>query len=134
LKERYGDDPSTHPDLDLDLWLEAWLSGGLDRNQVYNLSNTTAKDLQMTCGVSTVGYSQLVPSTQTLEFEAILDQRVKDQMTHLPVDYEWLSVETTKLCWLIIDTRSQMVVHVLPLVRPRSRWRPASSSSASNLD
>jgi hypothetical protein len=42
----------------------------------------------MTCGVSTVGYSQLVPSTQTLEFEAILDQRVKDQMTHLPVDYE----------------------------------------------
>jgi hypothetical protein len=31
LKERYGDDPSTDLDLDLDLWLEAGSSSGPDR-------------------------------------------------------------------------------------------------------
>jgi hypothetical protein len=69
LKERYDDDPSTHPDL----WLEVGSSSGLNRNQVYDLSNTTTEFLCMTYSVSTVGCSQSVPSTQTLEFEVILD-------------------------------------------------------------
>jgi 3-deoxy-D-manno-octulosonic-acid transferase len=34
LKERYGDNPLTHPDLDPDLWLEAWSFGGPERNWV----------------------------------------------------------------------------------------------------
>jgi hypothetical protein len=32
LKERYEDDPSTHPDLDLDLLLKVGSFGGTDRN------------------------------------------------------------------------------------------------------
>jgi hypothetical protein len=52
LKERYGDDPSTHSDLDSDLWLEADSSGGPDKNRVYSLSNTMTKDLRTTRGVS----------------------------------------------------------------------------------
>jgi hypothetical protein len=52
LKERYGDDPSTHSDLDSDLWLEAKSSGGPDKNRVYSLSNTITKDLRTTRGVS----------------------------------------------------------------------------------
>jgi hypothetical protein len=32
LKEKYEDDPSTHPDIDLDLWLEAASSDGHDIN------------------------------------------------------------------------------------------------------
>ena len=48
LRERYGDDPSTHPEFDPDLWVEARSSGGLDKNRVYRLSNTTAAN----CGRS----------------------------------------------------------------------------------
>jgi hypothetical protein len=45
LKERYRNDPSTHPDIDPDLWLEAGSFGGLDRNWVYELSNITDEKL-----------------------------------------------------------------------------------------
>ena len=60
LRERYVDDPSTHPDFDLDLWMEVGSSGGPDKNQVYGLSNTTAENLQAARSVSTVGSSQSV--------------------------------------------------------------------------
>ena len=78
----------THLDLDLDLKLEAGLSSEPDRNQVYGLSNTMSEFLQTTHNILTVGSLQLVLSIQTPEFEAILDQRVKDQMTHFVSDYE----------------------------------------------
>jgi len=42
LRERYGDDPLTHPKFDPDLWMEVGSSGGPDKNQVYGLYNTTA--------------------------------------------------------------------------------------------
>ena len=70
LKDRYKDDPWTH----LDLWLEGGSSGGLDRKQMYGLSNTTTEDLLTTCDVLTIGCLQSISSTQTLEFEMILDQ------------------------------------------------------------
>jgi len=63
--ERYVNDPSTHLDFNLDLWMEVGSSGGPDRNQMFGLSNTTAENLQATRGVSTVGSSQLVSSTQS---------------------------------------------------------------------
>jgi hypothetical protein len=57
-----------------------------------------AKSLWMARSVSIVGCLQSVPSTQTLEFEAILDQRVKGRTSHLDTDYERLNVETAELC------------------------------------
>jgi len=39
----------------------------------------------MACNVSTVGCLQSISSTQTLEFKAILDQRVQARTTHLVV-------------------------------------------------
>ena len=53
--EKYRDNPSTHPNLDTELWLEAGFSGGSNRNRMYRLSNTTTKNLQMACSVLTVG-------------------------------------------------------------------------------
>jgi hypothetical protein len=50
---------------------------------VYCLSNTTIEDLRTAHGVSTIGYSQLVLSTQTSEFEVILNKRVKAQAAHI---------------------------------------------------
>jgi hypothetical protein len=45
LKERYGDEPSTHLDIGPDLWLEEESFGGPDRNRVYGLFNTMTENL-----------------------------------------------------------------------------------------
>ena len=63
LRERYGDDPSTHPDFDPDLWMEVGSFGGPDKNRVYDLSNTTAEKLWLVLSVSIVGNSPSVSST-----------------------------------------------------------------------
>ena len=71
LRERYGDDLSTHLDFDLELWMEKWSFGRLTKNQVYGLSNTTAENLWVIRSVSTIGSSQLVLNTQSKEFMAL---------------------------------------------------------------
>ena len=53
LRERYGDDPSTYPDL----LMEVGSSGRPDKNRVYGLSNTIAENLQAARCVSIVGSS-----------------------------------------------------------------------------
>jgi hypothetical protein len=40
------DDLSTHPDIDLDLWLEIGSFDGLTRNRMYRLSNTIVENLR----------------------------------------------------------------------------------------
>jgi len=92
LRERYGDDPSTHPDFDPDSWMEARSSGGPDRNRVYGLSNTTAENLRTTHSVSTV-------SAQSQEFVAL-----QQHITHLIEKYERLSADYEQLCqmsWIL---------------------------------
>jgi len=54
LREKYENDPSTHPNFDPNLSMEAGSSGGPDKNWVYELSNSTTKNLRMTCSVSTI--------------------------------------------------------------------------------
>jgi len=54
-----------------------------NRNRVYGVSNTTPKNLRTTHSVSTFGCLQSVSSTQTPEFEAVLDQLEYDQTAHL---------------------------------------------------
>jgi len=46
LRERYGDNPSTHLDFNLDLWMEVGSFGGPDKNRVCGLSNTTTENLR----------------------------------------------------------------------------------------
>jgi hypothetical protein len=70
LRERYGDDPSTHPDFDPNLWIEAESSGDPDRNRVYELCNTMIENLQTTRNVSTIGSLQSISSAQSQEFVA----------------------------------------------------------------
>jgi len=55
LQERYENDPLTHPELDLDLWLEAGSSIRPDKNQVFGILNVTVEDMLMGRSVSTVG-------------------------------------------------------------------------------
>ena len=70
-------------DFDLNLQIEAGSSSGPNRNQVYELSNTMAKNLRMARSVSIVGSSQSVSSIQSQEFAAL-----QQHMTHLTEKYE----------------------------------------------
>ncbi|XP_052310216.1 uncharacterized protein LOC127905507 [Populus trichocarpa] len=96
LRERYGDNPSTHPDFDPDLWMEAGSSGGPDKNRVYGLSNTTADNLRSTRSVSTVGSSPSVSNTQSEEFIALKQQ------------YQQLSTNYDELRQIVMEMRSKM--------------------------
>ena len=79
MRERYGDDPLTHPEFDPDLWMEVGSSGGPDKNRVYGFSNTTADNLRSACSVSTVG------SSQSKEFVAL-----QQHMAQLTEKYDHL--------------------------------------------
>jgi len=87
LRERYGDDPSTHPDFDPNLWMEVGSSGRPDKNRVYGLSNTMAENLRAARNVSTVGSSKSVLSTQSEEIMAL-----EQHTTNLTEKYKQLSV------------------------------------------
>ena len=93
-------------DIDLDLWLKTRSFGGPNRNQVYELSNTISEFLQTTHSASTVGCSQSILSIQTLDFAAILDQRVQDRTTHLNDKYEQLPTDYKELRLLVMEMRS----------------------------
>jgi len=64
LRERYGDNPSTHPDFDLDLWMEVGSSGALDKNRSTGSPTLRPK----------TGSSPSVSSNQSEEFMALKQQ------------------------------------------------------------
>jgi hypothetical protein len=90
LRERYEDDPSTHPDL----WMEVGSSGGPNKNRVYGLSNTTAYNLRSARSVSTVESSQSISSSQSKEFVALQQHTTQftEKYDHLSVEYAQLKV------------------------------------------
>jgi hypothetical protein len=58
----------------------------------------------------------------------ILDQRVQARMIHLTIDYAQLGAETVELRRLVMEMKPHMSGTCSPLLAPRSRRRPASSS------
>jgi len=92
LRERYGDDPSTHPDFDPNLWMEVGSSDGPNKNRVYGLSNTTTENLRAARSVSIVGNSQSVSSTQYKKL-VVLQQHT----AHLTKKYDHLLAGYTRL-------------------------------------
>jgi len=96
LRERYGDNLSTHPDFNPDLWMEAGSFSGLDKKWVYGLSNNTAENLRSARSFSTVGSSPSVSNTQSEEFIALEQQ------------YQQLSTNYDKLSQIVMEMRSKM--------------------------
>jgi hypothetical protein len=96
LRERYGDNPSTHPDFDPDLWMEVGSFDGPEKNQVYGLSNITTENLRSAHSLLTVGSSPSVSSTQSEEFIALKQQ------------YQQLSTNYDELCQIVMEMRSKM--------------------------
>ena len=89
MRERYGDNPTTHLKFDPDLWMEVGSSGGPDKNQVYGLSNTTANNLWSARSASTVG------SSQSKEFVALQQHtaRLTEKYDHLSEAYTQLKAQ-----------------------------------------
>jgi hypothetical protein len=75
--------------------MEVGSSGGLDKNQVYGLSNTMAENLRAARSVSTVGSSQSVSSTQFKEFVALQQHmtQLTEKYDHLLAAYAQLKAE-----------------------------------------
>ena len=88
LKGRYMDDPLTHPNFDLDMWLEVGSSDEPDRNRVYELFNTTVENLQRTHSFLTIECSQSIPVTQFSNFTNLLDQGVQAHTNYLNEKYK----------------------------------------------
>ena len=109
LRERYGDDPLTHPEYDSDLWMEVGSSGGPDKNQVYGLSNTTADNLRAARSVSTVGSSQSVSSTQSKEFVALQQHtaQLTEKYNHLSAAYAQQKADHDQLREFVMNMASQ---------------------------
>jgi hypothetical protein len=130
LKKRYGDNYSTYPDFDSDLWLEVGSSGGANRIQVYGLSSTKVENLWIARGVSTLGSSKSVSSTQSLKFATLLDQGVEEHTTHLHEKYKRRSADYEELHLMIMSIKSYIdgwYICIL-LLALRSRERLVSSS------
>jgi len=125
LRERYGENPSTHPDFDPDLWMEVGSSGGPDKNQVYGLSNTTTKNLCSARSVSTVGSSPSVSNTQFEEFIALKQQ------------YQQLSTNYDELRQIVMEMRLKMGDDTCPAFflpyGPRNNQSPPPSPPAPPL-
>jgi len=121
-RERYGDEPLTQPDFNLDLWMEVGSSGGPDKNRVYGLSNITTEKLWSANSVSTVGSSPSVSSTQSEEFLALKQQ------------YERLSTDYAQFHQMIMEIRSKMGDDpcAASFLAAQSQQQPASSSSSSS--
>ena len=98
LQERYKDYHSIHPELDSNLWLEVGSFGGYDRNQVYGISNTKAERLRTTRRVSTIGCLQSIPSTISSKFQAILNQQIEAQITHLVIVHGAEIIHRWQMC------------------------------------
>ena len=128
MRERYGDNPLTHPNL----WMEVGSSGGPDKNQVYGLSNTTVENLQSVHNVLTVGSSQLVLSTQSKEFVALEQHttQLTKKYEHLSATYEQLSAKYKQLRQMVMNMASQSGDICAPPFRPYNNQPPPSPPSA----
>jgi hypothetical protein len=109
LRERYGDDPLTHPKFDPDLWMEVGSFGGPDKKWVYGLSNTTAENLWAACSVSTVGSSQSVSSIQSKEFVALKQHtaQLTEKYDHLSAEYAQHKTNHEQLREMVMNMASQ---------------------------
>jgi hypothetical protein len=77
LQERYKNDLSNHPELDLDFLLKAGLFDGFNRNQIYGISNTTTNDIWTNRSVLTAGSSQSGLSSRSPGIQAIVQEQVE---------------------------------------------------------
>jgi len=132
LEERYEDDYSTHLNLDLDLWLEVGLSGGLNRSQVYGLSYTTTKNLWTARSVSTVGFLIIVSEHSN----SWVRGDVRPTSTRSENPSYWKIWTTHCGLWRTLPSGNRdEITHgwsiCSSLLSPRSQWRLTSSSSSS---
>jgi hypothetical protein len=119
LQERYVDDPLTHPECDPNLWLKVESSNGLDRKQVYGISNTAVEDMYRSLAPRNRVWAPNLQSSRQL-YKNKLKLRLPSLMLRQPnLDPRWPNFgDCTRICC------QASVVHVVypitHLIRQRS--------------
>lgn len=72
---------STHLEFDPNLWLEVGSNARLDRNWVYDISNTTFENIQARYSVLIVQNTQSKSTNQSLVIHVIVQEHVQVEMT-----------------------------------------------------
>ena len=88
MRARYGEDPSTYPEYNLDLWLEVGAIGGLDKNQVYGIFMIITRYMRLGYSVSTVSTLKFSLSQPSLAVEELIEQRVGVMRVGMKAKYE----------------------------------------------
>jgi len=115
------DNNSTHSELDQDLWLETGLSGGHDKNQIYNISNTTSGNIQTCHSILTDDSSHLGSSSQSPIVQMILyKNKLKLRRSNLLLRWTGLMLRWLKLDDYTWSYCQILVVHVVHLAYPIS--------------
>jgi hypothetical protein len=115
------DNHSTHPELNQDLWLETELSSEPDRNQVYDISNTTTENIQTCHSVLTDSSSHSGSSSQSPVVQMILyKNRLRLKRPDLLLRWTGLMLRWLKLGDYTWSYCQISVVHVVHLAHPVS--------------
>ena len=85
---KYGEDPSTNPEYDLDLWLEVGAIGGLDKNQVYGIFMIITRYMRLGYSVSTVSILKFSLSQPSPAVEELIEQRDGVMRVGMKAKYE----------------------------------------------
>jgi hypothetical protein len=83
-----GEDPSTYPKYDSELWLEVGATGGPNKNQIYDISITMTQDLMSGCSVSTVGTPQSYSRHPSSAVKELVDEQVGALKVEIEAKYE----------------------------------------------
>jgi hypothetical protein len=99
LRERYGDDPSTHPDFNPELWMEVGSFGGSDKNQVYGSPTLRPR----ICGRPVVSQSSGAPNRYRTP-----NLRSSWPWSNNILNSQWIINTSTKWSWTL-DQRWVMI-------------------------
>jgi len=83
-----GEDLSTHPKYDSELWLEVGATGESNKNRIYDISITMTQDLMSGCSVSTVGSLQSCSRHPSSVVKELVEEQVGALKVEIEAKYE----------------------------------------------
>jgi len=81
------------------LWLEVGATNGPNRNRVYGIPVTIARDMRSSCSVSIVGTPQFSPRKLSLVVKELVQERIATMMTNIRAEMEVRYEEQSRKQW-----------------------------------
>jgi hypothetical protein len=119
--------PWTHSEYGLKLCLEVGGTNGPNRNQIYGIPVTTARDMRSGCSVSIVGTPQFSPRKQSLVVKELVQERIATMMTNIRAEMEARYEEKSRKQWE--EMMTHFSTHYPPLQTSMRFFSPSTSTS-----